>query len=198
MATPFVDSPPNLTPLTPIHESFSSASLAASDTWFEETRSLLNSKNFYLSKIKAMHCDTKGSKSNEYYKRPFIDPRPDFVLRVQKAMFLMFCDFFDSKISEPNSFGCNNLDDEQTPARSFHQAMTALCCGGGGQQAAEGNNVPGEINRLPSWSKPPSSTRNNSIKIHRSEVLALLLRFCRPRHLQRPMLTPSRHCLLPR
>ena len=156
----------------------------------------MNSRNFYLSKIKAMHRDTKGSKSTEYYTRPFIDLRPDFVLRVQKALFLLLCDFFDSNLSEPDSGGRSKSDYEQTSASPFDAAMASIFCGCGGEQAVEGDDVPGGVNRRPSFSlgtkRRPSFTGKNSKKIHRSEVHAYwVMPFYRPRTSRRSTLTRS-------
>ena len=35
----------------------------------------------------------------EYFKRPFVDLRPDFVIKIQKALFKVLCEFFDNPIN---------------------------------------------------------------------------------------------------
>ena len=57
-----------------------------------------------------MHRDSKRFQMQEYYKRPYVDLRPDFDINIQKALFRVFCEFFDNPFnSAAESKGPRNL-----------------------------------------------------------------------------------------
>ena len=104
-----------------------------------------------------MHLDAKSSNSAEYYARPYHDLRPDFVLHVQRSLFLVLCEFFDNQIKFSNSSSyMGEKSEEEHAARAT---------------SPSGQNASASIR--PSMQLPKKSSRHinrSSVNLHLPEI----------------------------